>query len=249
MNRAQGGTHSPTGGLLGLAESAWQFVKRHRWSLPLASLASVSFAQLGSEMREGEVAAFDAAVFEVVEGWRGHLDAPLLFLTQIGGVTGMAAVTAACVVVLLLVRRRREAAFLLIAAGGALLINTLLKLIFHRARPQALEYLINLPPSFSFPSGHAMASMAVFTSLLVVLHTLNAPRWAQYAALVLTAVIAPGVALSRVYFGVHYPSDVIGGQLAAAAWVSAITGWFHPHLLPGEHAATAVDKGDAATDS
>ena len=45
-----------------------------------------------------------------------------------------------------------------------------------------------------------------------------------------------GVAASRVYFGVHYPSDVIGGMLAGAAWIAAVTGWFYPRLLPGEAA-------------
>ena len=52
--------------------------------------------------------------------------------------------------------------------------------------------------------------------------------------MVLIGLYVVGVALSRVYFGVHYPSDVIGGQLGAAAWVSALTGWFYPRLFPGE---------------
>jgi membrane-associated phospholipid phosphatase len=43
-----------------------------------------------------------------------------------------------------------------------------------------------------------------------------------------------GVAASRVYFGVHFPSDIVGGQLGAAAWVAAATGWFYPRLLPNE---------------
>ena len=49
-------------------------------------------------------------------------------------------------------------------------------------------------------------------------------------------VVILGVAASRVYFGVHYPSDVIGGMLAGAAWIAAVTGWFYPRLLPGEAA-------------
>jgi undecaprenyl-diphosphatase len=159
-----------------------------------------------------------------------------LFLTRVGGGTGMTILTAAGIIALLLARRARLALFFLVSAGGAGLVNWLLKLLFHRARPEALDYLIPLPSSFSFPSGHAMGSMGVLSSAVVVLYVLGAPRAVRVAALVAAALIAPGIALSRVYFGVHYPSDVIGGQLAAAAWVSAITGWFHPRLLPGEHA-------------
>lgn len=226
-----------------VAERSRAFAARHRWSLPLSVLASVSFAQLASEMGEGEMAAFDAAVVHGVQSWRGPLDAPMLFLTRVGGGLGMAVVTAVCIVALLLARRPRQAWFMLVAAGGALLLNTFLKLFFQRARPEAAPYLISLPSSFSFPSGHAMGSMGVLASVLVVLHVVGAPRSLRLMALLVVAVAVPGVALSRIYFGVHYPSDVIGGQLAAAAWVSAVTGWFHPRLLPGEHGATTALEG------
>jgi undecaprenyl-diphosphatase len=114
-------------------------------------------------------------------------------------------------------------------------LNTALKLFFHRARPQgSLLYLIQTPSSFSFPSGHAMGSTGVMLSLVVLAHVYRLPTRVRAIGFSLAAAFSVGVATSRVYLGVHFPSDVIGGQLAAAAWVSAITGWFYPRLLPGE---------------
>lgn len=219
-----------------LLERAVHFVQRHKWSLPLAVVSSASLLHLASQMQEGELVGVDAAVARVVMGWRGSMDGVMLTLTRLGGWEGMTVVTVVTVGVLLLLGRRREATFMASSAGGTLLLSTALKLIFQRARPEDALYLISAPSSFSFPSGHAMGSMGVLATCAVVLHVLRAPRLARMAANVAVASIACGVALSRVYLGVHYPSDVLGGQLAAAAWVSAITGWFYPRLLPGEEA-------------
>jgi len=81
-----------------------------------------------------------------------------------------------------------------------------------------------------------MAATAVIGCLVVVVHVARARPVLRHGALVLGAALVGGVALSRVYLGVHYPSDVLGGFLAAAAWVSALTGWMYPRLLPGEAA-------------
>jgi membrane-associated phospholipid phosphatase len=86
--------------------------------------------------------------------------------------------------------------------------------------------------------------MGVFATSLVILHVVGAPRPVRLAAIVAVALVVSGVALSRVYFGVHFASDVLGGQLAAAAWVSALTGWFYPRLLPGEEATVAEPGRD-----
>lgn len=212
------------------------FVSRHRWSLPLSLASTVSLLHLASEMREGELASFDARIAEAVHGMRGSMDGVMLALTELGGGAGMAVVSVALVSVLLILQRRRTALFMAIAALGTLVLSTSLKLLFHRARPVDVTYLIQTPSSFSFPSGHAMGSMGVLASTLVVLYAVGAPRPLRWLA---TALIVPfvfGVALSRVYLGVHHPSDVLGGQLAAAAWVSALTGWFYPRLFPGEEA-------------
>jgi membrane-associated phospholipid phosphatase len=216
------------------ARRAFAFVSRHRWSVPLSMASTVSLLYLGAEMREGDLDGVDAIVAGIVHGWRGSMDGLMLALTQLGGGNGMAVVSVAVVLVLLIVGRRRTALFMAIAALGTLVLSTGLKLIFHRARPGDVTYLIDIPSSFSFPSGHAMGSMGVLASTVVVLYAVGAPRLLRLLATVLIGLFVFGVALSRVYFGVHYPSDVVGGQLAAAAWVSALTGWFYPRLFPGE---------------
>lgn len=217
-----------------LLERAGHFVQRHKWSLPLGAVSAASLLHLASEMREGELVGVDAAVASAVMGWRGSLDGLMYTLTRVGGWEGMTVVTLAMMSLLLVRGRRRDALFMASAAGGTLVLSTALKLVFQRSRPEDVLYLISAPSSYSFPSGHAMGSMGVLASCAVIVHVLRAPHVARVAAGVLAALFAAGVALSRVYFGVHYPSDVLGGQLAAAAWVSAITGWFYPRLLPGE---------------
>jgi len=214
-------------------QRALAFLLRHRWSVPLSVASTLSFLYLGAEMRDGDLDGLDAAVAGVVHGWRGSFDPPMLLLTQTGGGRGMTTVCVLTVVALLLVRRRRTALFMGLAGLGTLLLITTLKLLFHRARPD-LVYLIDSPSSFSFPSGHAMGSMGIMASVVVVLYAVGMPRLLRRVVVTLIGLYVVGVALSRVYFGVHYPSDVIGGQLGAAAWVSALTGWFYPRLFPGE---------------
>jgi undecaprenyl-diphosphatase len=213
---------------------AIDFVARHRWSLPLSLSSAVSLLYLANEIRQGQLDGFDASAAAVVQGWRGSMDGLMLACTQLGGGNGMAVVSGATLAGLLITRRWRTALFMAIAALGTLALSTGLKLLFHRTRPVDITYLIESPSSFSFPSGHAMGSMGVLASVVVVLYVVGAPLLLRRLATLVIGLFVFGVALSRVYFGVHFPSDVIGGQLAAAAWVSALTGWFYPRLFPGE---------------
>jgi undecaprenyl-diphosphatase len=214
-----------------------RFVARHVWSVSLALLAALMFWRLGREIAEGELDTFDRAISGWLEQARGQLDWPMLVLTRVGAFWSMASLCGAGALALLFRGKRWEAAYVLACGSGAALCCTGLKLLFHRVRPEQTSlYLLTLPHSFSFPSGHTMGTAGVIGSFVIVTFALRPPRWLRLSVLVLGSALIVGVAASRVYFGVHFPSDIVGGQLGALAWVTAVTGWFFPRLLPNEQA-------------
>jgi membrane-associated phospholipid phosphatase len=164
----------------------WEFLRRHRWSVPLSGGSGFFFIRLASEVREGDLDPFDRLVQRYVEHWRGTADNVMLAATYAGDVAPMAAVSVAAVCALLLGKRRREACYLTVGAGGCLLLNLILKLTFHRARPNPrLAYLLPQPSSLSFPSGHAMGSAGVLGSLIVIAYALRWARGLRWIATVL----------------------------------------------------------------
>lgn len=198
-------------------------------------LASVAFLHLASEMESGALTPFDRGIAGWLARGRGSWDALMLGLTWLGSFSTLVVGCSAVVLLLLALARRWEAAYLITCAAGAGLWCTLLKLLFQRARPEAtLRYLVSAPSSFSFPSGHAFGAAGVFGALVLIVFAVRAPLAWRIAASLVGVSLMLGVAASRVYLGVHYPSDVIGGLLAATAWVAAVTSWFYPRLLPAE---------------
>jgi membrane-associated phospholipid phosphatase len=217
-----------------------RFVARHRWSLPLSLGSAAFFAHWAEEMRELELKPFDAAVATTIAAARGHVDSVMLALTRFGEGESLFAVLALAALTMVWRRRQREAVFLTAVGAGTLLLNAGLKLAFARARPDADSlYMIHTPRSYSFPSGHALGTTAVVFGLVVVARVAGLRGvWLALVAAI-GALVVLGVSTSRVYFGVHFPSDVIGGMLAGAAWVSAMAGWFYPRVLPGEEVPPA----------
>jgi undecaprenyl-diphosphatase len=216
------------------------FLERHVWSLSLSVVSALCFAHLASEIRADQLTAFDRAVSAAVVRWRGSADGLMLSLTRLGNPTPVLAFSIVVVAMLWAFSRRREALYLALCASSSLLLNVAMKAVFQRDRPLAETiYLVHLPTSFSFPSGHAMCSAGVFASLAVVVQRLGRGRAWSHLVSAYCLLLLLGVGASRVYFGVHFASDVVGGQLASVACVSALTGWFYPRLLPGETTAEA----------
>lgn len=209
---------------------------RHRVSLPLGMLAAFFFTRLAFEVWEGEADVIDQSVSALVQGWRGgFLDLPMLWATRLGGEVILTIIGIAIAALIFLRGRPREGRFFAISMGGAVAVNAALKLFFHRARPDPAHlYLVTPSHTGSFPSGHAMASMALVASLMIVAHARSVrPAW-QTLGWIAGAAMVTTIALSRVFLGAHYPSDVLGGIAGAAAWVAMVTGWFYPGMAAGE---------------
>lgn len=143
-------------------------------------------------------------------------------MTTIGGPIGVAAIGGVVFIVLLVTKRFRWAAYLAFTAAGGGALDWELKRYFARARPAVAEMLKHAS-GFSFPSGHAMGSTVVFSALAYLVVRAHVRwRW-KAAAIALAATLIVGVALSRVYLGVHWISDVGAGISAGLLWVTMTT--------------------------
>ena len=183
---------------------------------PEVAIILMAAAGLALCMAEGRmVRAFDRRVSRLVQRSRGSMDGVMLSLSEGGNEWSMAAAGSLLVAVLSADRRAKTGTFVAVAAVAALGGSYVLRHTIPRHRP-ARPYLLNKPSSFSFPSGHAAGTTAIFGSLLVALHRSSTSGYVRWAASSLAGLMGPGVGLSRIYFGVHHPSDVLGGQLAGA---------------------------------
>lgn len=129
---------------------------------------------------------------------------------------------AACLVmVLLFLRWTREAVRLVITLAGAGLLDTALKAAFHRPRP-APFFDTPLPNSYSFPSGHALFALCFYCTLAALLAARVRSRAVRVTIWTVAVALIAAIGLSRIYLGVHYPSDVIAGYAVALVWVLAV---------------------------
>jgi undecaprenyl-diphosphatase len=191
------------------------------WSLAGAILSLVLFGWLAEEVFEGELRQFDLHIRNFVHQFAN----PLLTKIMLG-FTGLGSVAALCILFgialacFLLVKLRGPAVWLLIAMAGALILIVTLKLAFHRARPD--PFFGPIPNGYSFPSGHALGSFVFYGVIAGVLCSRIGSQLTRVLIWSTAAMLVTAIGLSRIYLGVHYPTDVIAGYAAGAVWVSTL---------------------------
>jgi len=210
-----------------------RFVLHHLTALALIilGLGVCAFIGIADEMMEGDTLRFDRWLLLALRA-SGDPGDPLgpawveeMFrdFTALGGTGVLGLLTVTSVGYLWLTGLRRVAVFLLLAIVGGLLLSLALKTGFHRARPDLVSHGAMIYTS-SFPSGHSMLSAVVYLTggaLLAVVHPERKVRLYLIGCSILATLL---VGVSRVYLGVHWPSDVLAGWAAGAAWAAAC--WF-----------------------
>ena len=204
---------------------------RDRWELTLLVTSIVvlalllTFTKLASEVLEGETLKFDRAILiglrtpgdlAVPKGPRWVLSAAL-DITALGSATVLGLAVLAVAGFLVLQGLWRRALIVLSASLGGWFLNAALKQLFQRPRPDVVPHLREAM-SLSFPSGHALQSAAVYLTLGVLMMRFAHRPITKVYCMVVAATATVLVGLSRVYIGVHYPTDVLAGWLIGLSW-------------------------------
>jgi undecaprenyl-diphosphatase len=188
----------------------------------LLSLGVIAlFAQIVDEVVEGESRRFDETVLLWINAsFPDWLYEPMLFVTALGYYWVVLPLLVLSAYAFYRKGRRISAALLVVATLGGIALTSVLKEVFQRTRPELFDsgYTASF---YSFPSGHATIAVGFYgtLTLLVAWRLKGFRRWAVVAAGVALVLL---IGFSRLYLGVHYPTDVIAGFLAAPLWVSTI---------------------------
>ncbi|RAI39184.1 phosphatase PAP2 family protein [Rhodoplanes roseus] len=194
-------------------------------TLFLIAAALFGFVEIAGEVVEGEKHAFDEAILRILRNpmdladpiGPAWLEKAIRDLTALGSVTVLTLLTALVLGYLVIDGKRAAAAFVLVSvAGGALLVDGL-KLVIARPRPDLVAHLVDVS-TYSFPSGHATASAVTFLTLGVLLARVQARRRVKAYVIGVAVILTLVIGASRVYLGVHWPSDVLAGWCLGAAW-------------------------------
>ena len=187
-----------------------------------AAAAVMLLAWLGEEVLEGDALGLDEQARSLVHTIASPgLTRLMLFASSYGGPSALVPAGLLAALAFLVHGWRRGALLVVITLAGAGLLNWLLKLSFGRVRPEPF-FDYPLPGSPSFPSGHALFAASVFGGLAALLAPRLEHRALRIAVWTLAVLLVLLVGLSRVYLGVHYPSDVLAGYAVAIIWITFV---------------------------
>lgn len=191
--------------------------------LALSAAGLWSFAELLDEVQEGETKSFDSAILMAMRTPENAPIGPDVLhevmrdFTALGGIAVLTLITVFVAGFLILKRNTATALFLLAAVGTGILASTLFKEIVDRARPDLVPHGSYVSTA-SFPSGHSMMATLVYLTLAIVIARGQKQRRVKAYVISIACGLALAVGVSRVYLGVHWPTDVLAGWALGSGW-------------------------------
>ncbi len=191
------------------------------------AVALFGFLKLASEVAEGDTFAFDKHILRALRTaadvsvpigptW---LKTAMIDFTALGGVAVLTLITALAVGYLVASRKVATAGFVALSVAGGAILSAGIKAVLARPRPELVPHLVDVT-SASFPSGHAMNSSIVYLTLAVLLARAERKREIQVYLIAIAIALALLIGFTRVYLGVHWPTDVLAGWSVGAIWAA-----------------------------
>jgi undecaprenyl-diphosphatase len=215
-----------------------------------------AFAKIAGKVVSGSTTGFDDAAMKFMGShqvpWISNM---MVEVTMLGTGIVVAMIIAVSALFLWLYDYRHSATLLLVTTIGGLLLNAVLKLGFDRPRPQFFDWGTHAMSS-SFPSGHAMSSAIVYPTVAYLASRLQKGHWSRFLTMLAAGLLVVLISFSRVYLGVHYPTDVAAGVVVGLAWSAFCMATLEvaqlyarrnaPAMVEGEHPPTAHPPGTPA---
>lgn len=177
------------------------------------------FVELTETLKEDVLTQYDHQITEYVISYRAPwLTRYFIIVTYVGDFYGYLTVVVIAVILSLSIFKNRtyilQTIFVLLLAS---ISNVFLKRFVDRARP-SIEHLVSVS-SLSYPSGHAMSAMAFYGFAIYLFYRFKLNPWLKYSIIFFLVILILSIGLSRIYLGVHFPSDIAGGYIAGLIWV------------------------------
>lgn len=195
-----------------------------------------AFVEIADDMMSGDLRAFDTAIllaFRTPDDLSTPIGGQFIAIamrdiTALGGVTVLTIVSAAVLTFLILRGARATAVFLAVAILGGQFLSHIAKSGFSRARPDLVPHGVEVATA-SFPSGHSMMAAVTYLTLAVILCRIEAKFRMRAFYITLAALLTLLVGISRLFLGVHWPTDVLAGWTLGAAWALGV--WLVARLI------------------
>ncbi|MCC6713569.1 MAG: phosphatase PAP2 family protein [Candidatus Dadabacteria bacterium] len=248
--------NSRSGGIFGAVGRIWDRIRRNpvpALAFLVSAAAFLAFAELAGDVLEGENRQIDTTILLMMRNGNDLANplGPPWFeemmrdITALGGVAVLTLVTIFSAIYLLLIKRRGLVLYLAAAAITGTIFSNLLKAGFGRPRPDVVPHEIVVYTA-SFPSGHSLVAAVIYLTLGVILAEAQTRYRLKIYILSVAIVLTLLVGISRIYLGVHWPSDVLAGWLAGTAWAFML--WIIAHYYTNKYRARDMGKEAGGAD-